>query len=151
MQKRPSPATVSPGGYKAMRGLQDYVNGCGIEAKTLELVKLRASQINACAFCIAMHTQEARALGETDERMHLLNAWEEAGVFTEREKAAIAWTEALTLLADGGVNDELYAYAQEHFSERELSDLTYAVVAINGWNRLMVAFHQPPRLAKAGA
>lgn len=148
MQKRPNPAQASPDAYKALSGVQNYVNTCGIEVTTLELVKLRASQINGCAFCIAMHTAEARKLGETDERMHLLNAWQEAGVFTEREKAAIAWTEALTLIADGGVPDELYAEARAQFSEKELADLSYAVVTINAWNRLMVAFNVPPRLAK---
>ncbi len=147
MQKRPNPLKLSPECYRALSELQKVTDSCGIEAKTLELVKLRASQINGCAFCIAMHTQDARKLGETDERMHLLNAWEEAGVFTEREKAAIAWTESLTLIAEGSVSDDIYAEVRQHFSEKELADLSFAVVAINGWNRLMVAFALPPKLS----
>ena len=137
---------VAPDGYKAMAGLQGYVNRCGIEAPLLELVKIRASQINGCAFCIAMHVRDARALGESEERMHLLNAWHEAPLYTARERAALAWTEAVTLIAGGHVPDAVYEAARREFAEKELVDLTYAVVAINGWNRLAIAFRRPPEV-----
>jgi len=117
----------------------------------LELVKIRASQINGCAFCIALHTKDARKLGESDERMHLLNAWEEAPVFSPRERAALAWTEAVTLVTEGHVPDAVYEEARKHFSEKELVDLTYAVMAINAWNRLAIAFRAQPIVARIRA
>ena len=136
-----------------MAGLQAYVDQSGLERSLLELVKIRASQINGCAFCLVMHTNEARQHGETDDRMHLLNAWREAPVFSERERAALAWAEAVTLVAEGHVPDEVYEQARKQFSEKELVDLTLAVVAINGWNRLChrvprhAAGQEPPRAA----
>jgi AhpD family alkylhydroperoxidase len=151
MQQRLEANKVAPDGYKAMSALQAYVTSCGLEASLLELVKIRASQINGCAFCIAMHTKDARKLGESDERMHLLNAWEEAPVFTPRERAALAWTEAVTLVTEGHVPDAVYEEAREHFSEKELVDLTYAVMAINAWNRLAIAFRKQPIVASASA
>jgi AhpD family alkylhydroperoxidase len=123
-----------------MFGLEKYVRGCGLEASLLELVKMRASQINGCAFCLDMHSKDARAAGETEQRLYLLSAWREAPFYTPRERAALAWTEALTSVADGHVPDEVYAEAREHFGEKELVDLSLAVVAINGWNRLAVGF-----------
>jgi AhpD family alkylhydroperoxidase len=137
---------VSPAAYKAMLGLQAYVDQSGLERSLLDLLKIRASQINGCAFCLVMHTNDARKHGETDERMHLLNAWPEAPVFTARERAALAWVEAVTLITDGHVPDDLYEEAREHFSEKELVDLTAAIVAINGWNRLSIAFRVTPQL-----
>ena len=151
MQQRLEANKVAPDGYKAMSALQAYVTSCGLEASLLELVKIRASQINGCAFCIAMHTKDARKLGESDERMHLLNAWEEAPVFSPRERAALAWTEAVTLVTDGHVPDAVYEEARKHFSEKELVDLTYAVMAINAWNRLAIAFRKQPIDARASA
>lgn len=142
---------TAPGAYKAMAGLQAYVNGCGLEPSLMELVKIRASQINGCAFCLAMHVRDARKLGESDERMHLLNAWHEAPVFTPRERAAIAWTEAVTLVTEGHVPDAVYEEARHHFTEKEMVDLTCAIVAINGWNRMSVAFRRLPELADATA
>jgi AhpD family alkylhydroperoxidase len=112
----------------------------------LDLVKIRASQINGCAFCLVMHTTDARKAGESDERMHLLNAWREAPVFTERERAALGWIEALTLVAEGHVPDEVYEQARKHFSEKELVDLSAAAVAINGWNRVAIAFRATPQV-----
>ena len=109
MQQRLDAMKVSPAAYKAMAGLQAYVDQSGLERSLLELVKIRASQINGCAFCLVMHTNEARKLGENDERMHLLNAWREAPVFSERERAALAWVEALTLVAESHVPDDVYA------------------------------------------
>jgi len=135
----------------AMRGLEAYVRQSGLEPQLLELVKTRASQINGCAYCIDMHTKDARAHGETEQRLYALSAWRETPFFSERERAALAWTEAITLVADGPVDDEDYDAVREHFDERSLVDLTLAIVAINGWNRLAVGFatvpgtYQPPR------
>jgi AhpD family alkylhydroperoxidase len=121
----------------------------GLEPALLELVKLRASQINGCAFCLDMHAREARAMGETEARLHVLAAWREAPAFSERERAALAWTEALTLVADSHVPDALYEEVRRSFSERELAYLTAAVVAINGWNRVAIGFRFLPRAGGA--
>jgi AhpD family alkylhydroperoxidase len=144
MKERVSVAKAAPDAYKAMLGLQGYVNTSDIEAPLLELVKIRASQINGCASCLAMHVRDARKAGESDERMHLLNAWDESPIYTERERAALAWTEAVTLVTDGHVPDEIYETARAQFSEKELVDLTMAIIAINGWNRLAISFRRPP-------
>jgi AhpD family alkylhydroperoxidase len=144
MKERVDAMKVAPDAYKAMLGLQGYVNKGDIEASLLELVKIRASQINGCASCLAMHVRDARKAGESDERMHLLNAWEEAPIYTARERAALAWTEAVTRVADGHVPDEVYETARAQFSDKELVDLTMAIVAINGWNRLAIAFRRLP-------
>ena len=149
MTERLKPFQVAPDGYRAMRGLQAYVSECGLDHTLLELVEIRASQINGCAYCLAMHVRNARKHGETDERMHLLNAWREAPVFTARERAALAWTEAVTKLEGGHVPDEIYDAARCEFSEKELVDLTLAVVVINGWNRIMIGFQVPPELDAA--
>ncbi len=133
-------AKAAPDGIAAMRGLEAYVRGSGLEASLLELVKTRASQINGCAYCLDMHTKDARAGGETEQRLYTLSAWRETPFFTERERAALAWTEAVTQIADGPVPDSVFALAREHFGEKELVDMTMAIVAINGWNRLSVAF-----------
>jgi AhpD family alkylhydroperoxidase len=146
-QPRVNYRTASPLVMPAMLGLQQAVNRCGLEPSLLELVKLRASQINRCAFCIEMHSREAKQAGERDDRLHLLNAWEEAGVFTAREQAALRWTEVLTRLADHEVSDEVFAKVSAEFSEAELANLTLAIVAINGWNRFCAAFRVPPRFA----
>jgi AhpD family alkylhydroperoxidase len=130
---------VAPGVVQAMRGLEAYVHDCGLEPALLELVKTRASQINGCAYCLDMHTKDARAAGETEQRLYLLPAWREAPLYSERERAALAWTEAVTRLDQGHVPDEVYQAARAHFSEKELVDLTLAVVAINGWNRLAIS------------
>jgi AhpD family alkylhydroperoxidase len=136
-------ANASPGAVSAFRGLQAYVDRCGLEPSLLELVKTRASQINGCAYCLDMHTKDARAAGETEQRLYALSAWRETPFFSERERAALAWTEAVTQIADDHVSDELYAQARQVFDERELVDLTLAVVVINGWNRLAIAFRPP--------
>jgi AhpD family alkylhydroperoxidase len=135
---------ASPEGDKAMTGLHMFVRNCGLEHGLLELVKLRASQINGCAHCIDMHAKELRADGESEQRLYLLSAWRESPFYSERERAALAWAEAVTLVADHGVSDEVYAQARKHFSERELTDLTLALVAINGANRLNIAFRTVP-------
>ena len=131
---------VSPRALQAMMGLQTYVNHSGLEHSLLGLMKMRASQINGCAYCLDMHFKDARAAGETEQRLYLLSAWREAPFYSERERAALEWTEAMTLLTEGHVPDAVYVSVREHFSEAELVDLSMAVVAINGWNRLMVGF-----------
>lgn len=140
MQPRLDYSTPSPKVYKAMLALNKAVNECGLEKPLMELVKTRASQINGCAYCIDMHTQDARLAGETEQRLYLLNAWREAPFYTERERAALAWTESVTLVADTRVPDEVYEHARQHFNEEELVNLTMALVVINGWNRLCVSF-----------
>lgn len=137
----------APDVYKAMSALQAAANGAGLDPTLLELVKIRSSQINKCAFCIHMHVADAKKRGETDTRLHLVAAWEEAPVFTARERAALRWTEAITCLSDGhGVPDAVYEEAREHFDEAGLYALTLNIVAINGWNRFQVAFRVPPQV-----
>jgi len=137
---------VSPDLFKAMASLQNYVDASGLERKLLDLAEIRASQINGCAYCIVMHTNDARKHGESDEWMHLLNAWREAPVYSARERAALAWTEAVTMVSDSHVPDDVYVEARRHFSEKELVDLTAAVIAINAWNRAAIAFRATPPL-----
>jgi AhpD family alkylhydroperoxidase len=123
-----------------MYSLETYLHDCGLEASLIELVKMRASQINGCAYCLDMHSKDARAAGETEQRLYLLNAWREAPFYSKRERAALAWTEALTLVAENQVPDEVYDEVREHFDEQELVNLSLAIVTINGWNRLAVGF-----------
>jgi AhpD family alkylhydroperoxidase len=141
--------THTPDAIEAMLTLQAYVDGLGLPARMLELIKIRASQLNGCARCIDMHTVEARARGETEQRIYALDAWRETPFFDASERAALAWTEAVTLL-DDRVPDQVYALAREQFDERTLVSLTMAVVAINGWNRLNVAFRTVPGKPRAG-
>lgn len=131
---------VAPKAFRAMLGLEECIHDCGLEASLLELVKMRASQINGCAYCLDMHSKDARAAGETEQRLYLLDAWREAPFYSQRERAALSWTEALTLVADNHIPDEIYNEVRQHFSEKELVNLSLAVVAINGWNRLAIAF-----------
>ncbi len=155
MPSRLDYGAAAPEGLAAMRRLEAYVRQSGLEASRLELVKTRASQINGCAYCIDMHTKDARAHGETEQRLYALSAWRETPFFTERERAALAWTELLTRVADHGVGDREFGAVRAHFGEKELADLTLAIVAINGWNRLAIAFatvpgsYQPPRAGEA--
>jgi AhpD family alkylhydroperoxidase len=135
---------AAPGAYMAMRGLEAYVRQSGLEPTLLELVKTRASQLNGCAYCIDMHTKDARAHGETEQRLYALPAWRETPFFSERERAALAWTEAVTLVADAPIDEDDYADVRDHFDEKSLVDLTLAIVAINGWNRLSIAFATVP-------
>ena len=151
MAQRLDAAKVAPDTYKAMSALEVCVSQSGLESTVLELVKTRVSQINQCAFCLDMHTKDARAQGETEQRLYALSAWRETPFFTERERAGLAWAESVTCVADAGVPDAVYEVARKHFTEKELVDLTLAIVAINGWNRLSVAFrklpgtYQPPK------
>lgn len=144
MRKRLEYGKAAPDGLKAMQGLEGYVRGCGLESSLLELVKMRASQINGCAFCIDMHARDARGHGETEQRLYALNAWRETPFFTDRERAALEWTEAVTEVTRGHVPDAVYESARREFDERELVNLTLAVVAINGWNRLAISFRAVP-------
>ena len=144
MQPRIDLRKTAPGAIQAMLGLQNYVNASGLPPTLLELLKIRASQINACAYCLDMHTQDARANGETEQRLYALNAWRETPFFNDRERAALAWTESLTLLHEGHVPDEAFAEVRQHFTEEEIVNLSLAIVAINSWNRLMVDSAQSP-------
>ncbi|MEZ5365375.1 MAG: carboxymuconolactone decarboxylase family protein [Bryobacterales bacterium] len=137
-------AGFAGGAMKAMMGLESYVRRSGLEHSLLELVKTRVSQINGCAYCIDMHTKDARAEGETEQRLYALSAWRETPFFSERERVALEWAEELTLIADNDVCDALYTRVREQFSEEELLKLTMAVIAINGWNRLAIPFRSVP-------
>jgi AhpD family alkylhydroperoxidase len=151
MKERLDYMKAAPEGFKAMRNLEMYCRQSGLEPALLELVKTRASQINGCAFCLDMHTKDARAHGETEQRLYTLPAWRETPFFTDRERAALAWTEAVTLVAETHVPDEVFEEVRKHFTEPELANLTLAIATINSWNRLSIAFravpgtYQPPR------
>ena len=136
---------AAPEANAAMRAVSDYTKACGLEANLLEIVKVRASQVNGCAFCIQMHTRDARKLGETEDRLHLLAAWREAPLYTPRERAALAWTEALTLLTEGHAPDGVYADLRAQFSEEEIGKLTLAIGVINSWNRIAVGLRMVPK------
>jgi AhpD family alkylhydroperoxidase len=136
--------TAAPGAYKAMLGLEQYLHDCGLEGSLIQLIKLRASQINGCAYCLDMHWKDLRALGETEQRLYSLDAWRECAWFSDRERAALAWTEAVTLITSGHVPDTVYDDVRPQFSDKELSDLTLAVATINAWNRLAIAARTEP-------
>jgi len=140
MQARLNPLKTCPKAYEAVRALNAYVQTCGLEHSLLELVKIRASQINACAFCIDMHVKVARKAGETEQRLHLLSAWRESSLFSERERAALAWTESLTRIADTHAPDSDYAALKAQFTDEEMVKLSVAIGLINVWNRLMAGF-----------
>lgn len=142
---------VAPDAVRAQRGLETYVQSCGLESSLIELVKLRASLINGCAYCVDMHTKDARLAGETEQRLYAVPVWRETPFFTPRERAALAWTEAVTEIARTGVPDEAFAEVRSHFSEEELVALTMVVITINGWNRLAVSFRTPVGDYAAGA
>jgi AhpD family alkylhydroperoxidase len=144
MKARIEYGKASPEARKAMFGLAQYLDQNGLEHSLLNLIDLRASQINGCAYCLDMHGKDLKAAGESDQRLYSLDAWRETPFYTDRERAALGWTEAVTRINDGHVPDEVYEEARRHFSEKELVDLTLAVVAINGWNRLSIAFRIVP-------
>ena len=151
MKTRFDGAKVAPGALQAMMGLEQYLHGCGLEEPLIHLVKLRASQVNGCAYCIDMHWKDLRAAGEGEQRLYSLGAWRECPFYTERERAALAWTEAVTLVSQGHVPDPVYEEVRPHFTDKELADLTLAVATINAWNRLAIAArtepgtYQPPK------
>lgn len=143
MNARLKYARAAPGAYQAMLRFGEYVDNSGLETSLLRLVQIRASQINGCAFCLDMHVIDARAEGESEQRLYLIAAWREAPFYSERERAALEWTEAITLVANDHVPDEVYERIRPHFTEEELVNLTMAVNVINSWNRLNVAFRTP--------
>ncbi len=135
---------LSPAGYKTLLGMEQYLSQSSVEKHLLHLLKLRISQMNGCAFCIDMHWKDLKAAGETDQRMYSLDAWRETSYYSERERAAFAWAEAVTDVREGHVPDAVYEATRQQFSEQEIADLTLAVVAINGWNRVSIAFRVVP-------
>jgi AhpD family alkylhydroperoxidase len=158
VESRISYVKAAPGARDALLHVSEYVHGSGIEESLLGLVFLRASQINGCAFCIDMHWKDLRAIGQSEEALYMLNAWREAPGYTERERAALAWTEAVTLVTEGHVPDEVYAATRKQFSDAELVNLTLAIAVINSWNRMSIAFRvpaghyrAPARAQKAGS
>jgi AhpD family alkylhydroperoxidase len=143
---------AAPDTIKALLALENHLKASGLEASLFELVKIRASQINGCAYCINMHTADARKGGETEQRIYLLDAWREAPLYTDRERAALAWTEAVTLISETHVPDDVYEAARAQFSEAEMVNLTMLVGAINAWNRIAISFRAiPPVKVKAAA
>lgn len=144
MQARIDYQNLPPGIYRAMLGLEQYLSTCSLEKKLLDLVRLRVSQINRCAFCLDMHWKELQVQRENEQRMYGLDAWRESPYYTDRERAALSWSEAVTNIRDGRVPDAVYEEARPHFNQQQLADLTLAVVAINGWNRLNIAFRTVP-------
>lgn len=144
MEERLDAAAASPAAYAAMIGLEKHIASCGLEHSLIELVKMRASQINGCGFCLDMHSKDALAAGESAQRLFLLPAWRESPQYSPRERAALAWTESLTLIASTGAPDADYEAVRSQFSEKELVDLTLLIVAINGWNRIAIGFRKTP-------
>ncbi len=144
MKARLNYAETAPKALKAMQSLEKYVHESGLERPLFELVKTRASQINGCAYCIDMHTKDARKAGETEQRLYALNTWRETPFYTERERAALEWTEALTLISENSIPDILYEATRKHFNEEEIVFLSMAIIAINGWNRLAISFRTVP-------
>ena len=149
-QRRAKYKKIAPGAIAAMWEIVNYARRCGLEPSLLELVKLRASLINGCAYCADMHAQGARSLGESERRLYTITVWRETPFFTPREQAALAWTEAITEINHHHVPDELYVFAHQHFNEKELVNLTMAVIAINSWNRLAITFRSMAELSHPG-
>jgi AhpD family alkylhydroperoxidase len=144
MDERIHYTKVSPLGYHALLGLEKYLNECGLEVGLLHLIKLRTSQINGCAYCLDMHWKDLRAIGESEQRLYSLDAWEECPYYTERECAALAWTESVTRVSETHVPDEVYDDVRTQFNEKELADLTIAIATINAWNRLAISGRTTP-------
>ncbi|HEY8955857.1 carboxymuconolactone decarboxylase family protein [Chitinophaga sp.] len=145
MEARMDVYKLLPGAFKAMMGLQTFVNESGLDKTLGELIKIRASQINGCAFCLNMHTKEARQMGETEQRIYGLSAWQEAPYYTDKERAALALTEAVTLVSESRVPDEVYKAAQAVFSEQEIATIVMAIVVINSWNRIAITSRTQPQ------
>jgi AhpD family alkylhydroperoxidase len=144
MKPRLKNLKAGAGAMNAMLGLSGYLAKCGLEESLLSLLEFRVSQINGCAYCLDMHSKDLRAAGETEQRLYVLDAWRESPFYSDRERAALAWAEAVTVLSEGHVSDEVFEQARTQFNEEELANLTLAVVAINGWNRLNIAFRTTP-------
>ncbi|MGE5323458.1 MAG: carboxymuconolactone decarboxylase family protein [Actinomycetota bacterium] len=146
MEPRIDYAKVARGAYAAMLGLEHYLQQCGLEQPLLDLIKLRVSQINGCAYCLDMHWKDLRANGETEQRLYGLDAWEESPYYTDRERAALSWAESVTKVSETHVPDDVYEKARKQFNDKELADLTLAVATINAWNRLAIAGRSVPGL-----
>lgn len=144
MKERLNYVALVPESLEAMLALEKFVRKSGLEHSLYELVKIRASQINKCAYCLDMHTKEARKAGETEQRIYALSAWQETPFYTKRERAALAWTESITLISENNIDDTLYNSTLKYFSEKELVVLTMAIITINGWNRLAISFRKIP-------
>jgi AhpD family alkylhydroperoxidase len=144
MEPRIDYLKVAPGALQALLGVEKYLHGSGLEANLLDLIRLRASQLNGCAYCIDMHWKDLRAAGETEQRLYGLDAWSESPYYSERERAALAWTEAVTNMTQGRVSDAVFDEVKKFFSEKEVADLTVAITAINSWNRLNIALRTVP-------
>ena len=151
MDQRIEYGRISPTAVQALRGVEKYVRESSLDRTMVELMKVRASQLNGCAYCIDMHTKDARAAGETEQRLYAVSVWREAPFFTDRERIGLEWAEAVTLMGEGGVDDDLFARASALFSELELVELTMAVIAINSWNRMAVTFRAPVGSYQPGA
>jgi AhpD family alkylhydroperoxidase len=152
MEQRLDARVASPEAIEAVLGVETYIRGCGLEPSLIDLVKMRASQINGCAFCLDMHSHDARRLGETEQRLYLLEAWREVGLYSPRERAALGWTEALTRVAETHAPDEDYTELRRLFSDKEVADLTTLIGLINLWNRLCIGLRaQPPTRRSATA
>jgi len=154
MQQRYTPFTAADGGFKALLGVEAYLKDCGLEHTVLELVKIRVSQMNGCAYCLHMHIADARAAGETETRIHLLDAWRESLLYNPRERAALAWAESLTLISETHAPDDVFAEARAQFTDKELADLSIAIGMINSWNRVLIgarAVHPADKAAAANA
>lgn len=144
MEARIDYLKVGPGGLEALLGIEKYLHGTGLDRKLLNLISLRASQINGCAYCIDMHWKDLRAAGEAEQRLYGLDAWEESPYYSDRERAVLAWTEAVTNIQEGHVPDSIYDQIRMYFNEKEIADLTLAVTAINSFNRLNIALRTVP-------
>jgi AhpD family alkylhydroperoxidase len=152
MKPRYNLATAAPGAYKAMVGLETHLASSNLlDRRLIDLVKLRASQVNGCAYCIDMHWKDLRAAGETEQRLYGLDAWEESPYYTDRERAALAWTEALTLITQGHASDAAYEQVKSQFSEPEVAELSFVIAAINAWNRMAIAARSPAGTYKSAA
>jgi AhpD family alkylhydroperoxidase len=149
--QRLNPFTAAPDGFTALSKVEDYIKKTGLEARLLALVRVRVSQMNGCVYCLHMHSQEALAAGEKEARLHVLNAWQESAMYSDRERAALAWAEALTNIAQTHAPDEVYEEAKRQFSEKELANLSIAIAMINAWNRLAIGAraHHPADLERA--
>jgi AhpD family alkylhydroperoxidase len=151
MKERINLASVNPDAIKAQMGLEKYLFHCGLDRKLLDLVYLRVSQINGCAYCLDMHWKDLRAAGESEQRLYSLDAWRESPLYSAHERAALAWAEAVTVLPNREVPDAVFEEAHRHFNDEQLANLTLAVTTINTWNRLNIAFKREPGSYRAGS
>jgi AhpD family alkylhydroperoxidase len=151
MKERIKMTSVNPEAIKALMGVEKFLSHCGLDRKLLNLLNLRVSQINGCAYCLDMHWKDLRAAGETEQRLYSLNAWREAPFYSEQEQAALAWAEAVTLLPDHEVPDDVFEQVHRHFNDEQLANLTLAITTINSWNRLNIAFKRESGSYRAGS